>query len=301
MAAQRRQGRFLRMHGDRSHVGWRPHGIEQHRQRRDVIEMRMGEEQMVHARQRLDIELADAGAGVDQISSSTTARSCVVPRRCRRCNPESVYASAYPVSPGPPGLQRSPGLCHHAVRPIMTNPALNFLALALYVAVGACCSTWRLVRSQGDATLARVSACSRSGRRRGAARDPALPGAAVRRRAQSRAHDDVFARGLGGRDSLPVYLGPAPRRLPRYSHHAARRADVARQWLWPGQAPMPLTSGFQAAHYRRFDSGLWAAVSGRGAEPAAALPGTPPARAPTRAAWCACCRRCKPRKPLCSR
>src|SRR3989344_1752203 len=85
-----------------------------------------------------------------RISSSTS--SAVVRRHAPipPLQPRIRMRIRPPVLSWLPGLQRPPGLCHHAVHPIMTNPALNFLALALYVAVGALLAQ-RLARGQDGA------------------------------------------------------------------------------------------------------------------------------------------------------
>ena len=168
MAAQRRTRVVSCACGDRK-VAPRlaPTVSEQKRQRRNVIEMRMGEKQMVHARQ------LESSSPTPVPASDEECRVVHEQRRRASSRTDAATATQNPYLPHPPirlapvrpAFRRPPGLCHHAVRPIMTNPRLNFLALALYRRRRRPAGPQRLMRGQGDATWG-VSAYSRSVRRR---------------------------------------------------------------------------------------------------------------------------------------
>ena len=109
MSAQRRQGRFLRMHGDRIATPG-AHGIEQERQRRQVIEMRVREKHVVDARQRLDVEIADAGAGVDQDIVVHQQRRRTPPRADTAAATQNPYAHPpIRLAPAGPAFKDRPG------------------------------------------------------------------------------------------------------------------------------------------------------------------------------------------------
>ena len=109
MVAQRRQGRFLRMHGDRMTAPG-AHGIEQERQRRQVIEMRVREKHVVDARQRLDVELTDAGAGVDQNIVVHEQRRRASPRADATAATQNPYAHPpIRLAPARPAFKDRPG------------------------------------------------------------------------------------------------------------------------------------------------------------------------------------------------
>lgn len=129
----------------------------------------------------------------------------------------------------------------------MTNPALNFLALGLYVAVGALL-VQRLIYSQGAARGARLGVLALG------------LGAAI-------LHAALLYPGLrfeGGLNLalttmfsfaawvvVVLYLGTSILRPVDYLGiliMPLAGLTLLAEWLWPGQAPMPLTSGFQTVH-----------------------------------------------------
>ncbi len=130
----------------------------------------------------------------------------------------------------------------------MTNPVLNFLALALYVAVGGLL-VQRLVRGQnsaaGNARLGVLALGVGAAVLHATLLYPALRLEGGLNLGLTTAFSlaawvvvmlYLFTSILRPIDSLGILIMPL-----------AGLALFA-EWLWPGQAPIPLTSGFQAAH-----------------------------------------------------
>ncbi|MBI3575080.1 MAG: cytochrome c biogenesis protein CcsA [Gammaproteobacteria bacterium] len=130
----------------------------------------------------------------------------------------------------------------------MTNPALNFLALALYVAVGVLL-VQRLVRGQGDAARGARLGVLALGLGAAVLHAALLYPALRLEGGLNLALTTMFS--LAAWVVVVLYLCTSALRPIDYLGiliMPLAGLTLLVEWLWPGQAPMPLTSGFQAAH-----------------------------------------------------